>query len=229
MNPELQALLANVKSLLDQIGQVAGGVAAPAESGEKDDMAEIVKMIKALSGEAEGSKADDMEDNNEQEKEKMNKEEDKEEDKVKKGDADGINANDKAESRLEDPQPDESQKTIDELKKALYAITKNKNVLKSKDANQELVKINQRLVDKVNELEKGLIGIYEGLGIVDEVKKSLAKPAPRQFEHDNNSLAKSLEAIIKGNEKSSQPQEKFSLAKALAENGGEALKGILGK
>jgi len=225
MNPELQALLANVKSLLDQIGQVAGGVAAPAEDGEKDDMAEIVKMIKALSGE---DKTDEMEDNNEQEKDKMNKEEDKEEDKVKKGDADGINANDKAESRLEDPQPDESQKTIDELKKALTKLTGNKSMMKAND-NSELLRINKVLVDKINELEKGLIGIYEGLGIVDEVKKSLAKPEPRQFEHDNHNLAKSLEALIKGNEKSNQPQEKFSLAKALAENGGEALKGILGK
>ena len=225
MNPELQALLANVKSLLDQIGQVASGGAAPEEGGEKDDMAEIVKMIKALGGE---DKADEMEDKNEQEKDKMNKEEDKEEDKVKKGDADGINANDKAESRLEDPQPDESQKTIDELKKALTKLTGNKSMMKSND-NSELLRINKVLVDKINELEKGLIGIYEGLGIVDEVKKSLAKPEPRQFEHDNHNLAKSLEALIKGNEKSSQPQEKFSLAKALAENGGEALKGILGK
>lgn len=225
MNPELQALLANVKSLLDQIGQVASGGAAPEEGGEKDDMAEIVKMIKALGGE---DKADEMEDNNEQEKDKMNKEEDKEEDKVKKGDADGINANDKAESRLEDPQPDESQKTIDELKKALTKLTGNKSMMKSND-NSELLRINKVLVNKINELEKGLIGIYEGLGIVDEVKKSLAKPEPRQFEHDNHNLAKSLEALIKGNEKSSQPQEKFSLAKALAENGGEALKGILGK
>lgn len=236
MDGEVSTLIADIQSLLAQIEQVSGN-GGEMENGGKVEMAEnekpemmgdddagnkleaIKKILKAMAGEDEGS------------------EEDKKEDKVEKSD-EGPNASDDAEERIDDGQGEVNEKNVNEVAKALVKMLGVKTVAKSKPKQSgdidRVLKALEKIADRVGEQEKAIIGIYEGLGVADEIKKSakvetVEKSRPR---NDPNEIKKSAEYIremlgLETPNKDKSVEGRFSLQKALLENDGLALRAMM--
>jgi len=243
MDGEVSTLIADIQSLLAQIEQVSGNGGGEVEEGavkmQKAEMPEmgagepdaddaggkleaIKKILKAMAGEDEGS------------------EEDKKEDKVEKSD-EGPNASDDAEERIDDGQGEVNDKNVNEVAKALALLLGRKGVAKSAQVKtkqsgdmDKIMKALDKIVDRVGEQEKAIIGIYEGLGVADEIKKSakveqVEKSRPR---NDPNEIKKSAEYIremlgIETPNKEKSVEGRFSLKKALLDNDGLALSAMM--
>lgn len=240
MDGEVSTLIADIQSLLAQIEQVSGNGGGEVEEGavkmQKAEMPDagagepdaddagtkleaIKKILKAMAGEDEGS------------------EEDKKEDKVEKSD-EGPNASDDAEERIDDGQGEVNEKNVNEVAKALVKMLGVKTVAKSKPKQSgdidRVLKALEKIADRVGEQEKAIIGIYEGLGVADEIKKSakvetVEKSRPR---NDPNEIKKSAEYIremlgLETPNKDKSVEGRFSLKKALLENDGLALTAMM--
>lgn len=236
MDGEVSTLIADIQSLLAQIEQVSGNGGGEVEEGmvkmaegEKPEMMDggddaskldaIKKILKAMAGEDKGSA------------------EDEKEDKVEKSD-EGPNASDNAESRIDDGQSEENEKNVNEVAKALAKLLGVKSVQKSQPKKSsdmdKVMKALNVIVDRLEVQEKSLIGIYEGLGVADEIKKSsnverVEKSRPK---NDPAEIKKSAEYIremlgLETPNKDKSVEGRFSLQKALLENDGLALKAMM--
>lgn len=238
MDGEVSTLIADIQSLLAQIEQVSGNGGGEVEEGAVQ-MAEDSKMTDTMpegggddSGKIEAIKKilKALEDEG--------SEEDKKEDKVEKSD-EGPNASDNAESRIDDGQGEENDKNVNEVAKALAKLLGVKGVAKSaqnkKSSDMDRVmKALEKIADRQAEAERAIIGIYEGLGVVDEIKKSakveqVEKARPK---NDPAEIKKSAEYIrsmlgIETPAKDKSVEGRFSLSKALCENDGLALKAMM--
>lgn len=222
MDAELQAILNNITSLVEQAKQMAGGsVEGPApeggEEGFSPEMAEkVLKYLKAMDGEED----DDFGD---------------EDDEVAKSDNGTQLGDDKAEKLIDD-QPEENIKNVNEVAKALAMIMasqKKGRVAKSKEADpmKELFKVVKSLAVELKEQKAFNENLLKGLGIADniiastEVQKSQDKAKPMDV--DPQAVAKSLEYIqsVLG-QKKEEPvsgNKGHSIVKSLTDNEGEAL------
>lgn len=242
MDGEVSTLIADIQSLLAQIEQVSGNGGGEVEEGavkmaedskmtdtmpdgggdDSSKLEAIKKILKAMSGEDEGSA------------------EDEKEDKVEKSD-EGPNASDNAESRIDDGQGEVNDKNVNEVAKALAMLLGRKSVAKSAQPKQKqssdmdrIMKALDKIVERVGEQEKAIIGIYEGLGVADEIKKSASvQPVEKaRPKNDPNEIKKSAEYIremlgIETPNKEKSVEGRFSLKKALLENDGLALSAMM--
>ena len=221
---EINTIIANITSLLDQLKQMAGGgvgpevppeMAPPPAEGE-EDLQKILKYLK------------DMDKDEDDKEEGFNPKE------IEKS-SEGTTNDDNADARIKD-QPKENLDAIREVAKQLALImSKKQTVAKSTSVNATangLYEITKMLVDEVKELKKAQENILTGLGVADEIlktseiKKSL--DVPRKLENDPSEIQKTLDEI-KNQLSVSKEQEKNTngnshyLAKALSEKDGMAL------
>jgi len=237
MDQEMNTIVANIESLLEQLKQMAGGGAAPAakaEDGTKPEinpemMDKVLKYLKELDD--SGKPKDD-------EKELEDKKVDKAITPGKdEGTDGGTNADDKAETQIEEL-PEETKAGISEIQKALEKILKAKEVKKSVDPVQKMYEVVKTLVDEMTEVKKAQVNMLRGFGIADEiikmseVKKTEDRPVP--VVNDPQEIKKSIEEMknMLGNRTGSIPyvnEDSHGLAKSLASDGGEMLKGLFSK
>lgn len=219
-------LVGNLNSIADQITQVCAGGADAGEPeaepiAEMEDDAMVEKIMKFLK-------------QDETEEETVEMAEDEEGSEVEKAE-DGATASDDAEERIED-QPEENLDNIQEVAKAIAKALKKDSVKKSKKVNP-LSKEIESIRKENRDMKKALEGIFEGLGIADEIKKSQEieqaekKKVPM---NDANEIQKTLDFIKKG---LSPQEETFKNArpdnsdfrKSLIDNDGQLLRGIFRK
>jgi hypothetical protein len=253
-NQELLTLINNAGSIFEQIKQMLSGGApqqgagtppAPAGGEASMSMDKVMQYLKEMDEEKEDDdekkpafmKAEDEkspEDKKEDEKEAMKAliKSILRKDAGQGSDTDAVAANDDAEARIKD-QPDENIDAVKEVAKALRKIAMGSTVKKSQD--NELTQILGRLVDDNRELRKGLENLYEGLGIAEEVRKmsDVEKSLPsRKVPQDTNDVKKSLDEIkaqlgMIGDKTVNPADTRFSLQKALTDDDGAALRGML--
>ena len=158
---EQQGILANILAQLKEIMQM--------QAGEEETTPEDVEMAE----ETEDYEIEKQE--NEKENEKENEEE------VEKSD-EGTHGDDKAEDRVEDL-PKETKENVDEVSKAIITLAKmaQGKIQKKKPSKtdtvlkaiEDLIKVNKGLVVENLEQRNVLNEILEGLGISNQITKSL--------------------------------------------------------
>jgi len=252
-NQELLTLINNAGSIFEQIKQMLSGGGQPnaapgpqQQGGEASmQMQKVMEYLKELDEEKEDEdkkkpafmKAEDedsKEDKKEDEKEAMKSlvKSILKKDAGANEDTDAVNADDSAEDRIKD-QPDENLDAVKEVAKALRMLATGRTVKKSQDG--ELAQILGRLVDENRELRKGLENLYEGLGIAEEVRKMSGvekSVQSRQIPQDQRDVQKSLDEIktqlgMIGDKTVNPADTRFSLQKALTDDDGAALRGML--
>lgn len=238
MDGEVSTLIADIQSLLAQIEQVSGNGGGEVEEGAVQ-MAEDSKMTDTMpeGGEDDSGKIEAIKKILKALEDEGSKEDEKE-DKVEKSD-EGPNASDNAEARIDDGQGEENDKNVNEVAKALAKLLGVKGVAKSAQSKKSsdmdrVMKALEKIADRQAEAEKAIIGIYEGLGVVDEIKKSsnverVEKSRPK---NDPAEIKKSAEYIremlgLETPNKDKSVEGRFSLQKALLENDGLALKAMM--
>ena len=230
----MQTILADIESLVSQLKQVSSNTDSPADGSvqmaedagthmepDADDATSKLDQIKKLLKDMEGGEPD---------------EDDKKKDKVEKSD-EGSSLDDGAEAVI-DEQPENSKQNVNEVAKALAKLlgvktVANRQPKQSSEMNQVIKALN-RIVERVGEQEKAIIGIYEGLGVADEIKKSanvqvVEKSRPmndpieqeRQIEYIRKALG--IETPVQ----SKSAEGRFDLKKALCDNDGLALSAML--
>jgi hypothetical protein len=248
LSPDESALLQNVKSLLDQLGQLDAGAQAVSQDSpdqammaldpmkDEDDINIAMKEEgNSMNTENENSPEDEMEDQMEDENNDMM---DNEDDNVMKADNvgdSGVLGDDDAESKAEDGNTQLTEENIQVLKSVLNSMLKKKSqprtVAKSagnsvamlSDAVLELTKVVKSLNARQNEIDKAMTYMLDGVGVAQQVKKSLAKPvlvSPNNVGHPsqiNNMVTKSVGArVVGGNSISEQrAQVRKSLGEAI--------------
>ena len=213
-NQEFLTILANISSLVEQLKQAEAQEesqepSAPMEEGGEMDLEKIKKYLKA------------MEDGEEDE----NKEVEKSENSPSPDDKNF------AEQNL-DEQPEENDKNVKEVAKALFAMmNKGKPAVKKSNPLDDVLKVVKSLADETVENRKALNSILEGLGVADEIKKSVElKKSQERVKNDPTDLKKSLDYIVE----QLKPQQSSTVAtndshvlqKSLTADGGALLHGI---
>jgi len=180
LSGEEKTLLSNIAQLAQQMLQIENGEdASETEDPNTADMAQDDKT------DPDAAAEEDPKDPNE------------DEEGVEKADgSDGATASDDADSRLEDDLPtitEEGLQAIKSLiKKGVLSVNK-KQVAKNGDtkvlmkAVSQLTTVVKSLVQDQNEMQKAMGSLIEGLGIANEIKKSLPTPAA------NSRVAKSAD------------------------------------
>jgi len=226
-NQELMALIANLNSITEQIMQLAGGSPVVDEVEEEPQPENALAMEKIL----KYLKEDDQDEDDIGDVEKSD-DADEDDAEVEKSE-EGANASDDAEERIED-QPEENIGNINEVAKAIAKALRNK-VKKSKKVNPLHKEINN-LKSENKEMKKALEGIFEGLGIADEIKKSqeIQKQQKAKPLNDENEIKKTLDYISQAIGKTNEPKKMVNqndnqLRKSLVDNDGQLLKGIFSK
>jgi hypothetical protein len=203
MNEELGMLFSNIQSLLAEIGQALGIGQAPAQPAA-DQSAEMQKQ-------------------------EMTDEEKKKQEEMAKGleqtPSDGVTANDKAETRIEEPASDITEENVDEVAKSLVKILKG--AMDKKDASKpkveksnnnevlaEMTKVLKQLATNQSEIQKkqtdtesAIMNILKGLKIADEVEKSIQRPIQKGLNDPkgNEQVAMLLKALTnKGGEEKTE-------------------------
>lgn len=221
---ELNTILGNIESLLEQAKMLSGNSTIETEETPDQDIEKILKMMKQ-----------DEEDEENNKMQKQENEEDEEENEINKSD-EGTHGEDSAEDRIEDL-PEETSDNIQEVAKTIVkmlAQQKGKKIQKSKDNGNN--KVLKQIIDEQNQLKKSITNILEGLGIADEIKKinevKKSEIEQRKIPNDPNELKKSLDEIKKmigTNKIEYSGNGNHSLMKSLTDNDGQALKYIFGK
>jgi len=199
LSPEEQALLQNIKSLVQQIESIeesesdsdaTTGDLQPIEKQEASPMKKkvtkqyekemTVKEKDTGNGpDIDAEYADDEAEYSEEEVEKALKVLSS---LVRKSD-EGATASDDAETRVEEDIPEETMDNVEEVAKAILALgrrrpARKRNVAKSASTSKiekallELTKVVKSLAVDHNESTKAVEAILEGIGIADAVKKS---------------------------------------------------------
>lgn len=194
LDNEQMTLLNNILSLLKEIMQTGDEVLEPSD------------LTEGAPAEFSLLKEDNIEEGPEEESN---------EDDLKKDltstESEGATANDDAEERIEDPEPEASQANMQEVAKMLQMFKKINTVKKSKKINpstrvlNELVKTTKSIANKQKITDEALINVLKGLGIADEIEKAnniQAEVVTKGF-NDTADVNKTLEYLanaIKGNE-----------------------------
>lgn len=222
--PELQTVLSNIGSLVEEAKMMSGNEPMedePVEEPEEEIKPELAKSIlKWLKAEEEGEDDDDK-------------------DEVGKSD-EGPNASDKAEEIVDGGQGEVNEKNVNEVAKAivrsLLGMKKNaveKTQEKSKDS--ELKKAMDAVLQDNAQIKQALSHLLEGMGIVSQIKdNSKLEKAQDSREIPNNSdeIKKTMDFIKSSlgikDESSTAPVAtgRQSLRKSLTEDGGKALSAI---
>lgn len=199
LDNEQMTLLNNILSLLKEIMQTGDEVIEPADLTEGTP--------------AEFSMLKEEEDVTEEYSEEIDEEELKKD--LTSTESDSATANDDAEERVEDPEPDASQENVQEVAKMLQMFKKMNAVKKSKKIDpstrilNDLVKVTKSIADKQKTTDDALINVLKGLGIADEIEKSnnIQVKTVTKGLNDTADVNKTLEYLvnaIKGNEKTKE-------------------------
>lgn len=204
LDNEQMTLLNNILSLLKEIMQTGDEVIEPADNTEGAPTE--FSMFKE-------DKEDKEEDVTEEYSEEIDEEDLKKD--LTSTESDGATANDDAEERVEDPEPEASQTNMQEVAKMLQMFKKMNAVKKSKKIDpsarilNDLVKVTKSIADKQKTTDNALINVLKGLGIADEIEKANNLQAEVVTKGLNNTadVNKTLEYLvnaIKGNEKNKE-------------------------
>jgi hypothetical protein len=220
LSPDESALLQNIKSLLDQLGQLdAGAEAVSQDSPEQAMMAldpqkDEDDIDVAMKGEEEPPMANGnyLEDQSEDmlEDETNNMIDDEDVEKADNSGDSGVTGEDDAEDKMKDGNTQLTEENLQVLKSVLTSMLKKQNASKTKlvakstdfgalsDAVLELTKVVKSLNARQSTLDKAMTFVLDGMGVGKEVKKSLRKPvlvSPNNIGHPsqvNNMVTKSV-------------------------------------
>lgn len=224
LSPEDKEIIANIQALVNQLMQMGAGAEGEVVA-ESDDMDEddINK------GESEDELGTDEKAKKEEDEKEAAKKAVKKEEPVEGDNADG---NDDAEDKLADL-PESASNNIEEVAKMLATILSGKSVKKSAPVNpmvntmDKIAKALGQIAERQEMTENAVIGILEGLGVSNEIKKSVKQERPKPVEYTDGKnvlefLAKALGEHAP--EKKSEPVGKMGLGgvmKSLARDAGD--------
>jgi len=200
MSPEVKNLTQQMRALADQMDQMSGSgpgeaVAASTDpaSADEETVKSIMKILKEMDGNPQGGAVVKEELSDE---EKKKQEEDAAKSVVKSDE--GTHADDPAEAVVAD-QGEVNEANIKEVAKAIAHVMKSKQAVAKSAASpvNDLMKVVSKQNEQINELHKSMENLLEGLGIADQVRKSIeAAPAkPAKSEYDSSEVKKSIEQL----------------------------------
>lgn len=209
LSQEEQTILANIKSLADEI--MSSSSSSPSEDQKQAEENPIIKAddeMKDEKDDVEKTKNEDIDDMDDKgEKVKVSKAE-------TTTPSDSATANDDAEARIVDVLSTLTEESVDAVAKAIQKIQKarSRNVAKSESpalvsALVELTRVVKDISSRQVETENAFGNLLEGLGVTKQIEseinkeKSVNRKGPI-FDQDNSLLAKSLGDLIstmKGN------------------------------
>lgn len=202
MDGEISTLLNNNLALLQEIKQMLeGGQSAP----EQNNILENQNMTKA---ENEGSPEDEKEDAAELAQKALVQSE-----------TDSADANDSPEDRIDEQKPEATEENAKEVAKQLMRLLGGKAPVKKSLVNpsdkiqQETLKVLKAMAVKQQETEQAIVNILKGMGIADEVKKSVDYQAQQTVRKTQNNDVKELAQVFKDFLSVSQGKESENLSK----------------
>jgi hypothetical protein len=216
LTPEEKTLLANVKAGIEEILNIS---AAGGESNENGMQAAAVQPPKpqqtVAMAEDRQETTPKLEESPDKKVEECSTSKVKKETTSQPGDT--ASAQDKTETRIEDPEPEGSEEALAEISKAFAKFFGvNKSVKKTAPINPivEVMAAQQKAMksqnDKIDMLAKGLSELMDGMGITkqleiaeEEVRKAEIKPITNP---DSDLVIKHLADLIKGNQSSVEKQ-----------------------